>query len=212
MSLTIKTNKTAEINQWTYDDYYSRLRGLAISSFKWEGLPELISKRFLETTLFDHGKIAFYHDDELGFMVSKCMPAAELNHYNEPTGYELYATGGFSKSVKADDIVLIRNNYQMIPTDYTIRLFALRLYEAERTIDTNIKQMKTPVLLRVDEKLRLTLLNIYRQYDGNEPFIFGDKDLPLDLIKAINTEAPYLADKLIDYKTNVWHEALTDLG
>jgi len=212
MSLNIKETKTAELNQYTFDDYYSRLRGLAISSFEWQGLPNEISRRFLETTLFDHGRIAFIHDSELGYMVVKCVPSGALNHYGEPVGYTLQALGGFYREVTADEIVLIRNNYQMIPTDYSIRLFAMRLYEVERTIDTNIKQMKTPLIVRVDDKLRLTLLNLYRQYDGNQPFILADKDLPLDLIKSVDTKAPYLADKLTDYKHNIWNEALTYLG
>lgn len=53
-----------------------------------------------------------------------------------------------------------------------MELFALRLYEAERTADVNIKAQKTPVLLLMDEKQRLTMENIYSQYEGNKPVIF----------------------------------------
>ena len=94
-----------------------------------------------------------------------------------------------------------------------MELFALRLYEAERTADINIKAQKTPVLLLMDEKQRLTMENIYSQYDGNRPVIFGDKNsLGENVIKAINTQAPFIADKIIDYKKEIWNEALTFLG
>ena len=94
-----------------------------------------------------------------------------------------------------------------------MELFALRLYEAERTADVNIKAQKTPVLLLMDEKQRLTMENIYSQYDGNKPVIFGDKySLGENVIKAINTQAPFIADKIIDYKKEIWNEALTFLG
>lgn len=94
-----------------------------------------------------------------------------------------------------------------------MELFALRLYEAERTADVNIKAQKTPVLLLMDEKQRLTMENIYSQYDGNKPVIFGDKNsLGENVIKAINTQAPFIADKIIDYKKEIWNEALTFLG
>ena len=94
-----------------------------------------------------------------------------------------------------------------------MELFALRLYEAERTADINIKAQKTPVLLLMDEKQRLTMENIYSQYDGNKPVIFGDKNsLGENVIKAINTQAPFIADKIIDYKKEIWNEALTFLG
>ena len=94
-----------------------------------------------------------------------------------------------------------------------MELFALRLYEAERTADVNIKSQKTPILLLVNEKQRLTMENLYLQYDGNKPFIFGDKDnLSETQLKAIKTDAPFIADKIIDYKKEIWNEALTFLG
>ena len=94
-----------------------------------------------------------------------------------------------------------------------MELFALRLYEAERTADVNIKAQKTPVLLLMDEKQRLTMENLYSQYEGNKPVIFGDKNsLGENVIKAINTQAPFIADKIINYKKEIWNEALTFLG
>ena len=94
-----------------------------------------------------------------------------------------------------------------------MELFALRLYEAEQTAMVNIKAQKTPVLLLMDEKQRLTMENIYSQYNGNKPVIFGDKNsLGENVIKAINTQAPFIADKIIDYKKEIWNEALTFLG
>ena len=54
--------------------------------------------------------------------------------------------------------------------------------------------------------------NVYKQYDGNEPFIFGDKNLDLSQMQAINTGSPYVADKLQDLKNNVWSEAMMCLG
>lgn len=89
----------------------------------------------------------------------------------------------------------------------------MRLYEAERTCDVNIKSQKTPVFVLIDEKQRLTLENLYNQYDGNKPFIFGDKNnLSSEQIKAINTESPFVADKIMQYKKEIWNEALTFLG
>lgn len=105
---------------------------------------------------------------------------------------------------------IIGIEYQLIGT---MNLFAMRLYEAERTCDTNLKAQKTPVMLIVDEKQRVLMENLYSQYDGNRPFIFGDK-LQLDkgLIQAVKTDAPFLLDKIQDYKKEIWNEALTFLG
>lgn len=89
----------------------------------------------------------------------------------------------------------------------------MRLYEAERTCDVNIKAQKTPVLLTGDESFRLTMKNIYNKYDGNEPVIYGDKNqLGENVLRAIKTDAPFVADKVMEYKKEIWNEALTYLG
>ena len=101
----------------------------------------------------------------------------------------------------------------MIPTEPSLRLFALRLYEAERTSDVNIKSQKTPVILAGNKDLSLALKNLFEKYDGNEPVVYVDKDqLGAESIRAVKTEAPFIADKIIEYKKEIWNEALTFLG
>ena len=56
------------------------------------------------------------------------------------------------------------------------------------------------------------MLNLYKQYDGNEPYIFGDKSINTNAIQVFKTDAPYVADKLYQLKTQIWNEALTYLG
>ena len=50
------------------------------------------------------------------------------------------------------------------------------------------------------------------QYDGNEPFIFGDKNLDIEGIKSLDIGSPFVADKLQILKHQIWNEALTFLG
>ena len=105
------------------------------------------------------------------------------------------------------------NTKERIPTLATMELFAYRLYEAEMTAMTNIKAQKTPVLLLCDDSQRLTMENLYSQYDGNKPVIFGDKNqMKNDMVKSIRTEAPFIADKIMEYKKEIWNEALVYLG
>lgn len=73
--------------------------------------------------------------------------------------------------------------------------------------------MRTPVLILVPENQRLAMENLFMQYEGNKPVIYGDKDsLSPDSIRSIRTEAPFLADKIMDYKKQIWNECLTFLG
>ena len=56
-------DETAKLNTYTFNDYYNRMKLLAMSVFKWENLPDSCSERFLEMALFDYGKAVFCNDD-----------------------------------------------------------------------------------------------------------------------------------------------------
>lgn len=207
----LQFDDSASLNNLTYLDYYKRLRLLAISMFEWENLPDSMNERFLERTLYAFGLACFIYDDNLGFLNLKCLPSNSLNVYEEATQYTAWSIN-YNKTFKRDDIILVRNNYDEIPTDTTIQLFARRLAEAERTIDVNIKAQKTPVLIRCTDKERLTMKNLYMQYDGNQPFIFGSKDIDVNAIEVLKTDAPFVADKLTLYKKALWADAMSFLG
>jgi hypothetical protein len=93
-----------------------------------------------------------------------------------------------------------------------VRMFAERLYELDRIVEINAEAQKTPILIQGSEPQRLTLKNLYKEYVGNAPVIFGDKNLDLNAIKVLKTDAPYVADKIYQLKTQTWNEALTYLG
>ena len=202
-------------NNATYIDYLNRLRLLATSLFTWENLDEVAgfgASRFLEQSLFDNGRACFVKDDELGFMVLKVNPSDKLNIYNLPTRVMAWSIG-YEKNYDFDDVVYIMNNELQLPTSQTINLIAYRLYETERTIDTNLIAQKTPILIEGDTKTILTLKNVYMQYSGNTPFIFGNKQFDIsNKLNVLETDAPYLIDKLTIHKHELWNEALTYLG
>lgn len=209
--LEILKQPSNDLNTLTYNDYYNRLALLANTIFEWEGLPNGIPERFIERVLFQYGQCAFFYDDEFGFMASKCTLNDRLNFYDEPIGYVCYSNV-YHKEYSADDCIIIRNNAFCVPTSSTIRLFASRLAEVERIIDVNIKAQKTPLIIVTDEKQRLTMKNLMKQFDGNTPFIFGNKGLQTDAIKAIKTDVPFLADQLMIYKHDLWNDAMSFLG
>lgn len=120
---------------------------------------------------------------------------------------------GYNKTYDFNDVVYIMNNELQKPTFETMQLFANRLYETERTTDLNLIAQKTPVLIEGDTKTILTLKNVYMQYSGNTPFIFGNKQFDIsNKLNVLNTNAPYLVDKLDIHKHQVFNDALTVLG
>ena len=199
-------------NELTYWDYYKRLRLLALSMFEWVNLPSGINERFLEKTLYNDGIACIIDDTINGFIALRTTPATELNVYEESNEYTCYSIG-IEKICKRDDIVLIYNNMESFPTDTTIRLFAQRLARVERIIDVNIGAQRTPFILKSNSPQKMTLTNFMKQIDNNDDICIVSTDMDkLGEITVLNTNTPYVADKLAAYKKNLWAEALSFLG
>ena len=214
---------TALCNDQTYWDYIERFKKIVLSMFEWENLPKSMNQRYLEECLYYKGQASLLKDEKYGFINTQCCSNGNINIYGLPSSLNCFSygfqadrilyTGLPTEEAQDKECILVMNNWQMIPTAWTMELFAYRLYEAERTCDVNIKTQKTPVLVLTSEKQRLALENMYEQYEGNYPAIFADKNFLTDLqVKSINTEAKYIADKIMGYKKEIWNEALTYLG
>ena len=200
------------MNNRTYIQYYNRLTELALSMFEWKNLPESVDPRFLEMCLFGDGMAVFFKDEVLGFLCLQCTINGKFNVYRIPTKRRAYAVNGYQRNLDESNSVIIFNNYLHTNSMLDVEMFSKRLYNLDRAIDVNANAQKTPILIQCDESQRLTMKNLYKEYEGNAPFIFGTKALDTTGLKVLNTGAPYVADKLYQLKTQIWNEALTYLG
>ena len=223
---TTKFKDYMYVNNDTYIDYLERLKKVAISMFEWTGLPESMDSRYLEWCLYYSGQAAFLENKD-GIMINtRACSAGELNIYELPTQINCYSVG-FSTTKKkydgfatdginpADYCVYVLNNENRQPTAFTLELFAYRLYLAQRVADINLSVNKLPYIISVEENKRLTLENLINQLDENKPAIFGDEQLMKTLengLKVLPTNPPFIADKLNDYKKEIWNEAMRFLG
>lgn len=203
---------SAEQNNKTFRYYFDRLTELAISMFDWRGLPASVDARFLELSLYRNGQAVYFNDEVMGNLALMVAASGELNVYGIPTSRRAYSMNGYQQELNDENSVLIFNNMLHTAALPVIEFFAEKLWRIDRTIDVNVNAQKTPVAVLAGEKQRLTMLNMYKQYDGNQPFIFGDAELDLNKIKAITTNAPYVAGNLMQLKFQIWNEAMTYLG
>jgi hypothetical protein len=210
-----KTNfeESLSMNNYTYMQYAYRLMELSISMFEWKNLPEGVDERFLEMVLFTDGHAVFFKDDELGdYLALQCLINGKLNVYRIPINRRAFAVNGYQKQLTDKDSVIIFNNMLHTNSWLDVKMFAKRLYNLDRIIDVNTNAQKTPILIKGNEQQRLTLTNLYKEYDGNAPVIFADKSLDMNALQVMSTQAPYVADKIYQLKTQIWNEALTYLG
>lgn len=200
------------LNNRTYQQYYQRLTELSVVMFDWQNIPETIDKRFLELTLFRYGRAIIFKDEELGWLALPVTTGGGFDVYGIPTTRTAFASNGYRRELDETNSVIVYNNYLHTDSMLDVEMFARRLYDMDRTIDVNIKAQKTPVVIRCNEQQRTTMLALYKKYEGNEPFIFGDKNLDLNGMTVMKTDAPFIADKVRQEKNQTWNEALTYMG
>lgn len=212
------------LNNATYFDYLDRVKKIALSIFEWTNLPESMDSRYLERCLYYTGAAALLHDETYGFINTKATCSNNLNIYGLPT--EITAFSYSYRDVRRvynglteansdinSEAILVLNTWDMLPTAPSIELFCMRLAEAQRIIDINIKAQATPYVVMTDENERLSMINAFQQVDKNSAVIFGKKGtFESDSIKTLNTQAPYIADKVQGYKREIWNEMLSYLG
>lgn len=225
----LKFIDSALVNDETYYDYLRRMKMVALSLFEWK-LPKGMDARYLEKCLYYKGMASLLKTVEFGFINTQCSSNGYLNQYGYPSSFNCNTFNGLhwyrnlyttlaedEKTIEEqrdEEAILVLNDWEGIPTAFTIEQFAYRMYQAQRTSDVNMSAQRTPVMVVCSDKQRLTMENLYSQYDGNQPFIFGDKDANINenSLKALKTDAPYICDKVIEYKKNIWNEFLQYLG
>lgn len=205
--------ESLDLNKLTYMQYIRRLTELSTSMFEWKNVPESIDTRYLEMQLFYNGSAIYFNDDVMGDLCLSCAVNGGFDVYGNPKERRAYSRyNNYYRILNEKNSVIIWNNYIRTNSVLDVKMFARRLYNLDRIIDINANAQKTPVLVQASEKQRLVLLNVYKEFDGNAPVIFGDKNLDINGLKVFSTNAPYNCDKLYQLKTQVWNEALTYLG
>ena len=201
------------LNNVTFMDYYYRIEEIAINMFEWANLPDSVDERFIELILCEYGYGVYFDDPVLGNLFLTCMTMEPLDVYRYPTKRRAYSVNDYQKELTNKDSVLVYNNYLHTNTLTTIILYARRLADIERSIEVNIRAQKTPVLVTCEEAQQLTMKNAYKDYDGNMPVIFANTGIvdPRS-IQSIQTQAPFVADKLMIIKRQIWNEMLTFFG
>ena len=202
-----------QINDSNFNRLCNLFTSLALNRFTWNNLPQGMESRHIEQALFRYGQAGFVDDKDIGLI---CLPASPrgLNVYGDPT--QILLTGnGYSKEFKINDVVRIMNNDLCYPTIIHINYYADKISKVDKSIDMNIKHQKTPYIMKTTKQNELSMKNLIKSIERDDPAIFvdekltngGDTGLILD-----STLAPFVADKLQEHKNNLVNELLTILG
>lgn len=202
-------------NLYTYEQYADLFTEIAVSSFKWNNVPNTIDTRFIEIGLYENKSMIYFTDEVMGDLCLKCILGGQLDVYNIPLDRRAYASNGYQKNLDRNNSVIIWDNMLHYGTSNKMEIYAKRLSNLDTIIDINCNAQKTPILLKGTQQQRLSLINAYEKYDGNQPVMFGTENFlegNENAFTVFKTDCPYVADKLYELKVNLWNEALTYLG
>ena len=214
---------TSESRQAALEYMYRRqLMGKCISRFTWEGLPNGIDPRFIETTIFNNGYSVFYYDSFFEmFMAMPATISGPLDIQDNPTGYRVTRNGVYSRDVLASESVCIWGNQIRVPEIDVVLSYAARLAQIDRTIEIDLLNERNPMIVACSQDQRLTVQNLISKiYDG-EPVVWGTENLAVDNLASMigvfplnqNAGAGAVSSiKHMESKAKIWGEALTMLG
>lgn len=202
------------LNEITYIELYNWLKLIALNATKWNNLPSSVDERYLNLMLCERGTVVFFKDEVLGYLTLPVNMSGEFNVYGIPEKYVAYSsTSSYTnQDLNSKNSVLIFNNYLRTSTELLIQIYANKLANLSRSIDVNVSAQRTPVAVACTEQQKLTMRNVITDYDGNEPFIFITDLADVNSLKAINTQAPFVADKMENLAHAILNDFLSRLG
>lgn len=209
-------------NRREFNQQYNMLKMLALSVFKWEGLPESIDELYLERILFENGRVLFFEDTDMAIDgVESTMLAlmfttqSDLDVYGYPIQRLAVAQNGYTASRNSSDSVIMYDNMLKLSLEETINIYAQRLADVERIIDVNLENTKHPFIIKTSEKNKQEIEKIMKDIYNNKPLIMVD-DETYDTFstksEVMNMNSNFLADKLMDYKNTLRNEIFTIIG
>lgn len=222
------------LNNFTFIDFFDRLKRVATSIFKWKNLPETMNERWLELCLFYKGMAGILKHDDYGIINTEASWSGNIDIYGLPTLVYCYSTSFFSEQrvrydgkvsieelskiygIENDNLkeaILVMNNIDMQPTFIAMELFAYRLYKVQRTIDINLDLIKKPFIIGCNEQDKLSMQKFMMDVENNQNMIFATADFdPSNSIKIFDLNVNNHIEELENEKRAILSEALTTLG
>jgi hypothetical protein len=212
---TLKTNPT-EIRQYVIvSSYFKLLEQLAVARFAWQGLPDEIDERFLELSLFEAGgsPLIFYYDKiRMKFVVTRAAVNGQPDMYGNPLSFKPIAVNYNYPTVSARECVPIYDNQLRMPMTDVLYTYATRLARVDRSIDINLDNAVFPMIIVTTEAQKLSVMNILKQAENGQPKVIAYDNLDPSTFSGIPANTPYVTDKLLQAKAQIWNEAVNFLG
>lgn len=209
--------QTEAYNQQLFNMFQNDLIELALSRFRWVGLPETCNERYLEWVLLTEGSatLAYPSLTSETLLSLKSVQQGAPNMYDEPRSWRaLGATGKTNFMCNWTNGVWIWENSTRYPLMVKINIWARELADIMRTKQINRYHMRMPLVITGPQDRAFDVQNFYKNIANGDPFV-----LAYDNFSDIQTSATmperareYIGDKLQAEWSNTWDAIYRELG
>lgn len=163
-----------DLNNQQYYEIFNRVMNIAMSRFKWNGLPDTCRPEVLEATLFFYGCAVFADDPELGFIHTPVRLPGPYNVYYESTVRAAYSFN-YERNFTLDNSVLIKANHTMFPDYLTVWNYTPKIANCMRAIDVHTETLKRPFFIVCPDKVLTSAKTMLTKIADNEIAVIGEK-------------------------------------
>lgn len=228
----------ASVKQYRTYDYWRQLFWTAaISRFEWEGLPDGVDSRYLETLLCGYGSFAATKRSTSGVLTYWCgrmTPVGNLDLYRNPNTIDVYTPNGQRQrrhcnwwfkhignqygtktAVMPADAVICWDNLTRFPILQLIDRQAQRLADMDTTVDQHVRAMRVPYVISVDEYGKKQAQDMYNRIDSGQPAIYmhpsGMQNMSVQVLQTMN-KAAYAGSDILNDELKIVSAVYTMLG
>lgn len=186
---------------------FTEIRG---KLFKWN-LPKNINIDIMERNLFNEGRVLFFDTETDGYLALPCSAFSRFNEQGEPIEYQAIGFTGKVWRRNLTNAVLIKNLPMLSPCLPRVFEECKLLVDIRQATVTNVNSVKTPFVFTGNKDQLLTLKNIFKKISNNEPVTYIESGM-LQNLQVLNTQAPFVADKLDTLYYSTLGKILTYIG
>lgn len=204
-------------NQQLFTMFQNDLIELALSRFRWVGLPETCNERYLEWTLLTEGAATLAYPSLASdtLLSLKAVQQGAPNMYDEPRAWRaIGATGKTDFLCNWTNGVWIWDNSTRYPLMVKINIWARELADIMRTKQINRYHMRMPLVISGPQDRAFDVQNFYKNIANGEPFVLAYNNFSDIQTSATMPERAreYIGDKLQAEWTNTWDAIYRELG
>lgn len=209
-------------NFWQTDAYNARLFNyyrnliyqMALSRFRWVGLPKTCDPRFLEWTLLTQGvaTIAFPIKMPGKFFSTQAVLEGVPNVYDNYPKWRSFGNNFWNFTCTSKNGVLVWDNNTRMPITDGIDLYADELVHIRRTKQMNRFHQQIPFIIKGPQERKNDMTQLAKQVSGGELAVLATNGVDNIDFDALQTGVPFLGEELAVDETNVWNRIYTMLG